>query len=104
MMITLDLEFAPFSFDIPNVFTPNGDGANDYFELSLENVAEFEFYIFNRWGNLMAEIRDVNTLGWDGTTPGGSEAPDGVYFHRYKIVGFDGQVAEGHGFLHLVRD
>lgn len=104
LTLVLDIQFAPFSYDIPNVFTPNNDGANDYFDLKLENVAELEFYIFNRWGNLMAEIRDVNTLGWDGRTPGGAEAPDGVYFHRYRIVGLDGQVAEGHGFLHLVRE
>jgi gliding motility-associated-like protein len=104
MTLVLDIQFAPFSYEIPNVFTPNNDGANDYFDLKLENVAELELYIFNRWGNLMAEIRDVNTPGWDGRMQSGDEAGEGVYFHRYRIVGLDGQEVEDHGFVHLVRE
>ena len=102
-IVILDIKYTPMSYNIPNVFTPNNDGDNDYFHLSLVNVAEVELLIFNRWGNLMAEIRDVNHPGWDGRMSTGGDASEGVYFHRYRIVALDGEIAEGHGFLHLVR-
>ncbi len=101
--VTLDVKFLPIEYLIPNVFTPNNDGNNDSFHLSLLNVADIELIIFNRWGNVMAEITDVNHPGWDGRTPSGSEASEGVYFHKYRIKGLNGEEVEGHGFLHLQR-
>lgn len=52
--------------DIPNAFSPNGDGINDIFRIRCSCVLE-EFYliIYNRWGNKVFESRDVN-IGWDG--------------------------------------
>jgi gliding motility-associated-like protein len=102
--VQLSIVVPPFDYNIPNVFTPNSDGNNDYFDLNLQNVAEVELIIFNRWGNIMAEITDVNSPGWDGKTPSGEEAAEGVYFHKYHIVGQDGNEVEGHGFLQLVRE
>jgi len=55
--------------DIPNAFTPNGDGENDYFfprQLLAQRVTQFHMQIFNRWGELIFGTRKINGRGWDG--------------------------------------
>jgi len=94
----------------PNVFTPNNDGGNDVFFIKTKFAVSIEVTIVNRWGNLMYEktidlVTNPNTQdGWDGLTPGGTEANEGTYFYKYKATGIKGDIIEGHGFLHLVRD
>lgn len=62
---------------IPNVFTPNNDGSNDYFEiLGLE---KYNIVILNRWGQTLFSGNE-NTTFWDGTTPAGENVPEGTYF------------------------
>ena len=54
--------------NIPNSFTPNGDGLNDVFIpiFNMESsVKEYKFEVYNRWGQLIFETTDVTT-GWDG--------------------------------------
>jgi gliding motility-associated-like protein len=68
---------------IPNAFTPNQDGRND--ELKLLNTAGTEleqFYIFNRWGELVFS-GITNAYGWDGKYKG-VEAEIGTYFYQVK--------------------
>ena len=65
---------------IPNAFTPNNDGINDKFRilgLPPENITQFNFQIFDRWGQLIYESTDI-TEGWDGTFKG-KECPSEVY-------------------------
>lgn len=53
--------------NIPNAFTPNGDGLNDYFRVTgLENKENVILQIFDRWGILVFETRKPEN-GWDGT-------------------------------------
>jgi methionine-rich copper-binding protein CopC len=40
---------------------------------------------------------------WDGKTPDGKEASEGVYFLKYNVIGLDGTEVTGHTFFHLVR-
>jgi gliding motility-associated-like protein len=71
---------------VPNTFTPNGDNKNDVFKVSGGNVgcAITKMSIYNRWGKLLHEIKDVEVWEWDGRI--GSEiVPPGVYF--YSIIG-----------------
>jgi gliding motility-associated-like protein len=71
---------------VPNTFTPNGDNKNDVFKISGGNVgcAITKMSIYNRWGKLLHEIKDVEVWEWDGRI--GSEiVPPGVYF--YSIIG-----------------
>ena len=99
VIITTTVE--PWIF-VPNVFTPNEDGSNEIFMVSTENMQSIELLIVNRWGNLMATIDDLNS-GWDGKTPSGSDAKEGVYFYKYAAIGLDGSEWIGHGFLTLIR-
>lgn len=95
--------FDPPTIEAPNVFSPNNDDINDFWEfITFENVAEIEFIIVNRWGNVVFESTDLN-LSWDGRTQNGSPATEGVYFYKYTIIGLDGNEYIGHGHLTLVR-
>ena len=98
-LITVTAE--PWIF-VPNVFTPNGDDANETWMIDTKNMESIELVIVNRWGNPMAKIEDING-GWDGKTPDGSEATDGTYFYKFKAKALNGEEFSGHGFLTLIR-
>jgi gliding motility-associated-like protein len=87
---------------VPNVFTPNADNSNETFLVTTKNMVSIRLIIVNRWGNLMTTIESLNE-GWDGTTPNGSEAKEGVYFYKYSAIGLDGSEWIGHGYLTLIR-
>lgn len=72
--------------DMPNIFTPNGDGYNDFFEFPVENklMACTQFDVYNRWGALIFSSQG-NIHSWDGRSFDGQKAPDGVYFYTLKI-------------------
>ena len=89
--------------EAPNIITPNGDGANDIFEMDITNAVNVELVIINRWGNVMHESNGVNPT-WDGKTPGGTPAGEGTYFYKYSATG-PGESPEpviGHGFVQVV--
>ncbi len=96
------LPIGDLEFHVPNVFSPNGDGTNDFYWIFSTNAASQEAAIFNRWGNLMVELNEPNAV-WDGKV-NGNDAAEGVYFLKYRIVGLNGMEQEGQTFLHLVRE
>lgn len=100
ILITV-LPFPPPVIHIPNVFTPNGDGANDTWWIDVNFASSIQVQIFNRWGNLMLEM-DEFTDRWDGTIEG-DNASTGVYFHKYTIVDLNGNSITGQGFLTIER-
>ncbi len=99
--------------EIPNVFTPNADGANDVFSIDLKNVASFHYQIFNRWGNLIKDSNvtvipsiafNWNTFPlWNGELEGGKETNEGVYFYLIRMETITGEQDDKHGFIHLLR-
>ncbi|AEA42889.1 gliding motility-associated C-terminal domain-containing protein [Fluviicola taffensis] len=91
----------PMIIEFPNIFTPNGDKNNDFFEFKSSNVATLEVIVTNRWGNLMFKSTDIH-FKWDGTLPGG-DASEGVYFYQYKVTGVLGEKLEGQKFVHLIK-
>jgi gliding motility-associated-like protein len=62
-------EFCPATVFVPNTFTPNGDGLNDLFLPVGKSIAEIQFRVFDRWGELLFQTNDLET-GWDGTYRG----------------------------------
>lgn len=86
----------------PNVFTPNGDQSNDFYELDVMHAESVNLIIVNRWGNVMYEATGTNPK-WDGTDLSGAEANEGTYFYKYLVTGSEGDIIEGHGFLELMR-
>jgi len=92
---------------IPNVFTPNGDGKNDYFRLTenLDGIQTFNFWIYSRWGKKMAEWHSIEEakIGWDGNYEGGQKASPGVYYYIIRVKGFNGYEEEDKGSIQLFR-
>lgn len=75
---------------VPNAFTPNGDGPNDVFiPLFGCPPVDYEFVIFDRWGNVIFQTKDVNK-GWDGTANGGNNAQIDTYVWRIKCSFYEG--------------
>lgn len=70
---------------IPNAFSPNGDGVNDYFTPSGFGISEenYSMRVFNRSGVILFESRDINKSSWDGNY-NGKTVPSGTYI--LKIV------------------
>lgn len=90
------------SIEANNVFTPNGDGVNDYFEIITTGIRQIEANIFNLWGGRVYRIEDLNGK-WDGNTAGGAKAPDGTYFWSLQATGADNKIYERQGSVLLLR-
>lgn len=87
---------------VPNVFTPNGDGANDIFNLPFDGFKTFHITITNRWGNVVWDRDRDDTkplLLWDGTDNGGSDCTDGVYFYLLNGEMKGGTMVSKNGFV-----
>lgn len=69
---------------IPNLITPNGDGYNDYWEISnIQNYPDCELYVFNAYGQEVYSSAPYNN-DWYGTF-NGSNLPDGTYFYVLRL-------------------
>ncbi len=92
--------------EIPNIFTPNGDNMNDFFQVRAQTLQTFRGIIVNRWGRTIYEWTDYETMeaGWDGKLSGGSNASPGVYYYIIKATGMDGVEYDESGPFHLVRE
>lgn len=76
---------------IPNAFTPNGDGRNDFFNIVTEAPVEIvEFKVFNRWGQLVYNNENP-TQGWNGKQ-NGRDAPSDVYVYYVIVRTIGGEV------------
>jgi gliding motility-associated-like protein len=76
-----------YAFYAPNGFTPNGDGVNDVWRPEGIGIgeAEYQLYIFDRWGNLIFETTDWHE-GWDGRVQGASAiAQQDVYVWKVQL-------------------
>jgi gliding motility-associated-like protein len=94
--VTIVVEPALF-IEVPNVFTPNGDRANDVFYIHARGVKELSLVIFNRWGKKVHEASGANA-SWDG-----SGANDGTYFYIMHAEGNDGNTVDKQGTINLFR-
>jgi gliding motility-associated-like protein len=69
-------------YELPNVFTPNGDNFNEFFTpFPYTSVERVDMRIFNRWGNLLFETEDPD-INWDGKDQQtNADVPQGTYFY-----------------------
>lgn len=91
--------------DIPNAFSPNGDGINDYFlprQLLSKNLTKFHMQVFDRWGQIIFETNRTDGRGWDGTFNDKAQ-PQGVYVYLIEAE-IDGKQHEDYkGNVTLIR-
>ena len=73
-------EESKLQFTLPNIFTPNGDGNNDYLKLEIENVTEFVIVILDAKSNVVFKSEDAD-FKWDGTNLSGDKLPAGNYIY-----------------------
>lgn len=92
-----------FLFYIPNAFTPDGDGVNDFFTGKGIYIEEFEMSIFDRWGNMIYRSDDISKP-WDGKANKGTEiAQSDVYVYSIKVTDFKMRKHNYSGIVTLVR-
>ncbi|MBA3827606.1 MAG: gliding motility-associated C-terminal domain-containing protein [Taibaiella sp.] len=91
--------------NVPNAFTPNGDGSDDYFlprQLLSSGATSFQMSIYNRWGELLFQTTSLNGRGWDGKY-NGTNQPTGVYIYTIDVAYKDGKSQHLQGNVTLLR-
>jgi gliding motility-associated-like protein len=87
---------------VPNTFTPDNDGVNDYFYFPSSAINEFKCVVFDRWGRKVFEFNDISDQ-WDGTNmTNGKLCSNGVYFFTYEGVSSNGTKYKGQGNVELL--
>jgi gliding motility-associated-like protein len=90
------------SVDLPDAFSPNGDGLNDTFTFEILEVESVYLQVFDRWGQqVFAQRARVPT--WDGRNRSGEDLPEGVYTYLAEIRLLNGDVIRQPGTVTLVR-
>lgn len=89
-----------FGFYIPNSFTPNDDGLNDFFAPQFYKVTIENLKVFNRWGNIVYD--DSNNLSWDGKFQN-KDCPLGVYVYKISYRDLKNNYVEKLGRITLLR-
>jgi len=85
--------------DIPNTFTPNGDGKNDTWNLDFSRYTDVKLLVFSKWGRevFLSEGKEIH---WDGNTYGGKKLPPAVYYYTLELNG--GEISQS-GYITLLR-
>ena len=97
-----------FGIYVPSAFTPGAANANSYFVPITSSPVDYEFSIYNRWGerifytNRMDGSKDEKA-GWDGKLKDGNYAPDGTYVWYLIYKDGDGKLQSKNGSVTLVK-
>ena len=92
--------FCACNLYLPNSFTPDNDGINDILK-PIGVAAELSFLIFDRWGQLVYQSRDLNT-SWDGNYKS-KLAPSGVYVYKMQYLDCKQKKISKTGYINLLR-
>ncbi|PIQ20776.1 MAG: hypothetical protein COW65_13095 [Cytophagales bacterium CG18_big_fil_WC_8_21_14_2_50_42_9] len=76
-----------FFFQLPNIFTPNGDGKNDEFRPDRRSqfIKSVKFTVFTRWGDKVYESTDDPGINWTGVNNAGKQVSDGTYYYTAEV-------------------
>jgi len=91
-------EESKLQFKLPNIFTPNGDGNNDYLKLDVENVNEFVIVILDAKSNVVFKSEDAD-FKWDGTNLNGDKLPAGNYIYYVTAKDLEGKAVTKYSAL-----
>jgi gliding motility-associated-like protein len=91
-------EESKLQFTLPNIFTPNGDGNNDYLKLEIENVTEFVIVILDAKSNVVFKSEDAD-FKWDGTNLSGDKLPAGNYIYYVTAKDLEGKAVTKYSSL-----
>lgn len=86
---------------VPSIFSPNGDGSNDYFKVYGRCLVKIQLYVYDRWGNKIYYSDDINE-GWDGTF-NGKLMNSGTYVYLLHATTLYGETHELKGNVTLTR-
>ena len=91
-------------FELPNAFTPNGDGQNDLYKPYRSRFIEsINFTVYNQWGQVVYSTHDPD-INWNGENQSGKNLSDGVYY--YTCEAFESQNGlpiSLSGYIELIR-
>lgn len=96
--VIIDIE----GYDLYNVFSPNNDGINDFFQFDDWMLNGMDVEIFNRWGQKVYHWNKENG-DWDGRGYNGEKLPDGTYFYTMSATGSDGYNFNEKGTITILR-
>ena len=94
-----------FTFYIPNAFTPNADGTNEFFSAKGSCILDFKMYVFDRWGNKIFESNNINK-GWDGKVQNGGSGKivqEDVYVWKVNLTEYSGRKHDYIGHVSLIK-
>ncbi|SHM31644.1 gliding motility-associated C-terminal domain-containing protein [Cyclobacterium lianum] len=92
-----------FQIRMPDAFTPgSADGSNSHYFPVFEKIDGLEFWVYNKWGEVIFYTDDGNGSGWDGTVQG-KEAMAGTYVYKLRYTAPDGSEAFRSGTFLLIR-
>lgn len=88
---------AEVRIEIPNIVTPNGDGANDLMEIQSEGIASLQIQVYSRWGNLLFEMPDTPVENGKHVVWNPAEYNPGVYLFvlRYRDINGTEKIEKG---------
>ena len=86
---------------VPDVFTPNGDGINDFFEVKGDASSDIQVLIYDRWGTPIFH-NSINVRHWNGAI-NGQPAPSGPYFYRISVTDKIGRSFVKRGTVAILR-
>jgi gliding motility-associated-like protein len=99
--VIVSIETLCADYNVPNIFTPNGDGVNDYFAINTQALDVYKISIYDRWGVLQYESTSPS-ISWNGHNSSGEEASTGVYYYIIRSS-CNGKEYDKHGYLELIR-
>ncbi|MFO7822594.1 MAG: PKD domain-containing protein [Cyclobacterium sp.] len=102
-METREISILEFQVRMPDAFTPGSvSGNNTHYFPVFAKIGDLEFWVFNKWGEVIFYTDDANSSGWDGAVQG-REAMAGTYVYKLQYTAPDGSKQQLSGTFILIR-